>query len=395
MISQPKKFELSTGKKKLFLMLIGIGVASFAYALKTDPTRAWANYLTDYFYWMNISMAGLFFAALQHATNSQWSATIRRIGEVFIAYIPVSFVLFLGLLFGLHHLFEWSEASAVAHDHLLQVKSAYLNIPFFLVRHVALYVLMGTIGYKMVKNSLKQDEAPDPSLTLKNITLSSPFLALFAVLYTLASIDLIMSLSPHWFSTIFGVYCWAGLFFSGLAMIMFWTVTLRKKNVLSNFVTDDHLHDLGKLMFAFLVFWAYSAFSQYMLIWYANLPEETPYFILRTIGAYKPVSMALLLGKFLIPFFMLLTRPAKRSANWLLFMTVWFFAAQWIDVYWMVFPTFFKEPVFGLTEIGMFVGFLGLFFLSVSTYLAKVSPVAINDPWIEEALHYHNNPNAY
>jgi len=244
------------------------------------------------------------------------------------------------------------------------------------------------LGGKIVKNSFQQDEKPNPALSLQNVTLSAPFIMLFAITYTLASIDLMMSLSPRWFSTIFGVYCWGGLFYQALAGITITAICLRKKEAVGDYITDDHLHDLGKLMFAFLVFWGYVAFSQYMLIWYGNLPEETFYFIARN-GAYKPVSLALMLGKFVIPFFLLIIRPAKRNANWLLFVALWFVVAQALDIYWMVMPTFFAEkPVFGLMEIFIFLGFFALFALSVVTLLKRVYPVAINDPWINDALHH-------
>jgi len=384
-----KKFEGSPTIKKLYIVLIIAGAATFAIGVAKDPVRLWANYLMNYFFWMNIGLFGLFFAALQHITSSYWSATLRRVAESFSAYLPISALLFIGLLFGMHHLFEWTHHDAVEADHLLNIKSAYLNIPFFIARHVALYAVAIFLGGKLIKNSLSQDKLADASISLKNATLSAPFIMLFAIFYTLASVDLMMSLAPHWFSTIFGVYCWAGLMNSGFGMLAIWVVHLRRKGVLAGLVTEDHLHDVGKLMFAFMVFWAYVAFSQYMLIWYANLPEETPYMILRTQGDYQALSIVLMLVKFVLPMFMLISRPSKRNANWLMFMGFWFILAQWLDTYWIVMPTFYDKPVFGFPEIGMFLGFLGLFFLSVSTYLQKISPVAINDPWQKDALHHH------
>ncbi len=395
METKPKYYAGLGNLKKPLMALVLLGVVGFFVTLTQNAERAWANYLMNYFFWMNIAMAGLFFAALQHITGAYWSATIRRVSESLSAYIPVSFVLFIGLLFGLHHLYEWTHADVVQHDELLKMKSGYLNIPFFIVRHVGLYLLCLFLGRKIVNNSLSQDEQANAALSVQNTKLSAPFLMLFAVLYTLASVDLIMSLAPHWFSTMFGVYCWAGLFFSGLGMLAIWVVALRNNGVLADFVNEDHLHDLGKFMFAFLVFWGYVGFSQYMLIWYANLPEETPYMIARTQGAYKNVGIILMLVKFVIPLFLLISRPAKRSKNFLLFMGFWFLVAQYVDVYWMVIPAFFKAPIFGWNEVVMFIGFGALYFLSVGRFLEKVSPVAINDPWLPAALHHHNTPNGY
>ncbi|MBI2339620.1 MAG: molybdopterin oxidoreductase [Deltaproteobacteria bacterium] len=389
MIPKPQSFELSAKLKALFALLVVVGAVAFITGLKIDADRAWSNYLLNYFYWLCLGLAGVFFAALQHITASYWSVTVRRVGEAFIAYLPVAAVLFIVLLFGSHHLYEWTHPHIMEEDPLLGLKKAYLNVPFFVIRAVLLFAVALGLGGWMVKNSVQQDKNGEARLTLLNTKISAPFLLLFAIAFTLVAVDLMMSLAPHWFSTIFGVYCWAGLFYSGLAMIAIWTIALRKKGILAPFVTDDHLHDLGKLMFAFLVFWGYIAFSQYMLIWYANLPEETPYMIARTQGAWKPVSVALMLVKFVIPFFLLVSRPAKRKENWLMFIAFWFLGAQWLDIYWMVFPAHFDKPVFGFMEIGMFLGFAGIFFLSVGGFLRKVNVVPVQDPWLEQCLHHH------
>lgn len=384
-----KKFSWSRKETYFFAGLCGLGLFTFVIGLLTDHQRVWANYLLGYFFWLCISLAGVFFAALQYITGSMWSVTVRRVAEAFIGYLPVAILLFIVLLFGIHELYEWTHADVVESDPLLSQKKIYLNIPFFVGRSFFLFLLTGGLGGWIFKNSLKQDTAGGALFIKKNVRISAIFILLFAWAFSFVAIDLMMSLSPHWFSTIFGVYCWAGLIYSGLSMITIWAIILRKKGVLKGWVTDDHLHDLGKLMFAFLVFWAYIAFSQYMLIWYANLPEETFYLITRTQGSWKPVSLALMLVKFGIPFFLLVSRPAKRNENWLLFVAIWFLVAQWIDIYWMVFPTFFKVPVFGWMEVGMTAGFVGLFFLSVGWCLSRVNVVAIKDPRVEEALHHH------
>lgn len=384
------RFSWSKKETILFAVFILIGVVSFIIGLITDPQRAWANYLTDYFYWLCISLAGVFFTALQHITGSSWSATVRRVAETFIGFLPVAVVLFVGLLFGLHYLFEWTHTDNPAVQHLLHLKGAYLNTPFFVIRSLILFALCFFIGGWMIKNSLKQDVTRDPKLTFLNRTLAAIFLLIFAWAFSFVAFDLMMSLWPHWFSTIFGVYCWSGLFYSGLAMITLWTIMLKKRGLVTGYVTVDHIHDLGKLMFGFLVFWAYIGFSQFMLIWYANLPEETPYMIARAVGGWNCISIALMVGKFALPFFLIISRAAKRCENWMVFMCFWYLAAQWLDVYWMVYPTFYPEaPVFGFLEIGMFLGFVGLFALSVGRALSRVNPVAIGDPFMNEALHHH------
>lgn len=388
-ISSPKSFSWSSKLRNLWISLIVVGVISFGVALKINPERAWANFLLGYFFWMCISLAGVFFAALQHLTGAYWSVTVRRVAESFIAYLPYAFVLFFVLLFGVHHLYEWTHHEEVMHDPILKLKIGYLNVPFFVIRHIAMYAGVFILGGWLVRNSLRQDKNGNPQLTQLNAKISAPFMLVFGWLFTFVSFDLLMSLFPHWFSTIFGVYAWSGLFYSGLAMLTLWTVLLKRKGYLQGFVTEDHYHDLGKLMFTFLVFWGYIAFSQFMLIWYANLPEETPYFLVRAKGGWMEVSYALMIVKFAIPFFILISRPAKRNENVLIFMCLWFLAAQWLDLYWMIFPRFFESPIFGWMEVGVFTGFAGLFMFAVGNFLSKVSVVAIRDPRLEQALHHH------
>lgn len=382
-----KKFELSAKASSIFAFMVLIGIVSFIAGLKVDSERAWASYLVGYFVWLCVGLSGVFFTALQHITASRWSATVRRIAEAFIAYIPMALVLFLILLLGADHLFEWIHG--IHEDPHLALKAPYLNKPMFIVRGLLLFAWVLGMGGWMVKNSLKQDETHDAHLTMKNRKIAAPFIAIFAWLFTFTSIDLMMSLSPHWFSTIFGVYCFAGLFCSGLAMLALWAIQIQKSGVVGDAINQDHIHDIGKLMFAFTVFWAYVAFSQFMLIWYGNLPEETFYFLARLTPSWKPISIALVILKFVFPLFALIGRPAKRNTCFLTFMGVWFLLVQWLDIYWLVYPTFEKTPVFGWIEVGVFAGFAGLFFLSVGWFLKRVNPVAVGDPFLQDALHHH------
>lgn len=388
-VQKPRAFHFAPRLRRVSLLLVGMGTLAFVLGLLTAPERAWANFLVDYYFWLCIGLAGIFFAALQHITGATWSIPVRRVAEVFSAYLPVAAVLFVVLLFGLQTLYEWTDPAALAHDPLLHEKAAYLNIPFFVVRHLLLLGVVGGAGWWMVRNSTRQDMTGDGALSRMNVRIAAPFLILFAWLFSFVSIDLLMSLSPHWFSTIFGVYCWAGLFYSGLAMLTVWVIALRRNGCLAQYVSVEHYHGLGKFMWAFVVFWAYIAFSQFMLIWYANLPEETPYLLQRVTGPWRPVSMALMIAKFWLPFFLIISQKGKRSERWLFVVALWFLAAQWLDVYWLVFPTFFATPCFGWMEIGMFGGFAGLFLFSVGTYLQRVAVVAYRDPQIVEGMSHH------
>lgn len=383
-----KPFQLSPRMHFFYLGLVVIGVIAFLGGLGVDAGRAWHNYLLNYFFWFSLSLSGLFFIALSYVTTSVWATPLKRVPEALTGFLPVALVLLLILFFGSHHLYEWTHHDVVAADPLLKGKRGYLNIPFFIIRNLLCYGLWLGVGFYLIRNSLTQDRTGAVELTFQNKKISAPFLVLFGITFTVASFDLLMSLEPHWFSTIFGVYCFAGLFESGMAITILFVLALRRQGALKEVINENHLHDLGKLMFAFCVFWAYIAFSQYMLIWYGNLPEETPFMIRRTEGTWTPIALALLFGKFIIPFFLLISRWAKRNPIYLGLVAIWVLVFQYLDIYWIVFPMV-GAPHFGWMELGILLGFLGLFVLSVTWFLQRIPMVARRDPWLEEGLSYH------
>jgi hypothetical protein len=390
-IKNPGNFEVSTGTKVLLVIFVGIGVATFVAALKVSPDRAWASFVQNHFYFMSLGLGGVFFAAIQWLTGAMWSAPIRRISESFSAYLPVVLITFGILCFGIPNLYLWSHAEHVQGDLVLQGKSGYLSTGFFAIRNFVAIAIWIFFAFKMIGNSISQDKSRAYALTVKNRGLAPAFLILFGVTFTMASFDQLMSLDPHWFSTMFGVYCFAGLFYANLASTCLLTLFLKSKGKLDGILNDNHLHDLGKFMFAFTVFWAYIGFSQFMLIWYANLPEETGYYLTRFHGSWIWVSAFLLAGKFMLPFFVLLPRDAKRNPKTLAVVGVFMLIAQWIDVLWMVQPEFFKDgPRVGWQELGMTLGFAGVFGLVVFRFLAKNNVVAIGDPRLEESVFHHH-----
>jgi len=390
-IQNPGTFEISSGTKKLLGAFAGIGIVVFAISLKQDPVRAWVSFLHNHFYFMSLAIGGLFFAALQWITGSMWSAPIRRLMEALTAYLPVLFILFGVLYFGVPYLYIWSHADHVKGDLVLEGKAGYLSTTFFALRNVIAIGIWVLFARKMVGNSVAQDKSHDFALTVKNRVLAPAFIALFAVSFTMVSFDQLMSLAPHWFSTMFGVYCFAGMVYSTLAATCLLALVLISNGKLKGIAKVEHMHDLGQFMFGFTVFWAYIGFSQFMLIWYANLPEETTYYIHRFHGNWMGVSAFLLFGKFLVPFFSLLPRHAKRNFTTLRNVAIFMLVAQWIDVMWMVQPEFFTEgPRFGLTEIGVTLGFIGIFGLTVAHFLARHNVVAIGDPRLEESVFHHH-----
>lgn len=396
--SNPITLE-NPGKLPTFPMLnlglvlcVAIGLLAFGVGLNQQVERTWTSFTLNYFFFMCFAVGGVFFAALQYITNAMWSAPVRRLAEAFSSFLPVILVLFLVFsVFGLHHVYEWTHPEVMSRDPILAGKVSYLNEKFFVVRNVGALLLWIIFGRVMVGHSLKQDLSGDFRHTMKNRVFSALFIILFALTFTMASFDLLMSLDPHWFSTIFGVYCFAGLFYSLLALLCIVTIVLRRQGILAGVINDEHLHDIGKFMLTFTVFWAYIGFSQFMLIWYANLPEETGYYLLRFKGMWLPISVFLLLGKFCVPFFGLITRDAKRTESRLLFIAGFMLVSQWIDVMWMVQPQFHAQgPQVGWIELGTALGFIGLFGIVVLRFLSRHNVLAIKDPRLAEALRYHS-----
>lgn len=390
-VKNPGPYAVSGAAKALWLVFIAIGVATFVLGLRSDPSRAWAAFVQNHFYFLSLGLGGVFFASVQWLTGAMWSAPLRRVSESFSAYLPAVLVMFAILYFGLHDLYPWTHAEHVRGDLMLEKKATYLSVGFFMIRNVVAILLWIVFSRKLIGNSLKQDQERTYARTAANRRWSPGFLAVFAITFTMAGFDLLMSLDPHWYSTMFGVYCFAGLFYSTLALTCVLTIWLRSRGALQGIVNENHLHDLGKFMFAFTVFWAYIGFCQFMLIWYANLPEETGYFMRRFADGWFWVTIFLLVGKFMTPFFLLIQRQNKRDPRRLAFVGMFMLFAQWVDLLWLVQPEFFKTgPRVGWLEIGVTLGFIGVFGTLVARFWAKHSIVAIGDPRLAEAVHGHH-----
>jgi hypothetical protein len=393
-IPQPGQFVASQRLKTVYAVGIFLGLIFWALAFfgkdENGVARAWHSYLTSYMFFTNLALGGLFFAAIQHVAKAGWSVTIRRFMEAFPAFLPVAAVGAIGVLLGSEHLYMWLDQDLLKKDALLAGKTAYLNMPFLIVRLVLFFALWLWFAKLIVGHSLSQDKDGQESHTLKNVGLSVAFLLVFALSYSLFSVDMLMSLMPHWYSTIWGVYSFAGLFQSSLAAMIIFIVYSMKKGWLRGLVTEDHLHDMGKFLKAFTVFYAYIAFSQFLLIWYANIPEETLFYLARVNGGWLAATISLFVFKFAVPFLLLLPRAAKRSPAHLVLVSTLILIMQFVDIHWMVYPNLDSGAwVFGLTEIGAFMMFGGLFLWSVTRFLEKNPLVPVKDPRIGEAVTHH------
>jgi len=370
-----------------------IGVVIFIVALFLGFNKqAWHAYLLSYFYFMLMPLGALFFISVQYATNASWSVGVRRLSEAITAYLPVACVLTLPLVYGAFSLYDWLDPEKIAKDHLLVHKSPYLNLPFFLIRLGVFFAGWLFFAKKLVSFSLKQDQDGDPKWTQKSTKYSVAFLFFFALSISLFSVDLLMSLDSHWFSTIFGVYVFAGVFQSIFAILILFSAWLvwQDKTKYKVLINENHLHDMSKFLFAATVFWAYIAFSQYMLIWYANLPEETTFYIPRSKGAWSVVSMSLIIFKFIVPFLFLLPRWVKRKWITMVPIACLILFMQFVDIYWLIYPHFDPEfPQFFWIEIGVFLFFMAIFIRSVFYFLTKHPAIPLKDPREKECASHH------
>ena len=380
-------FKMPDKLKTVFSIFIFIGVISFCAGLLIEAKRTWHAFLTSSLFVLFISLGGVFFISAQHVTKAGWSVNIRRLMEGFSAYLPFGALFALALLFSGDYLYSWFNKGIVASDTLLQHKSGYLNWTFFLIRLIVFFAIWIFFSKKLNAFSLKQDKTGAPEISNQSIPYSVAFLLLFALSFSFFCFDTLMSLEPHWFSTIFAVYNFAGLFQSFIAVLILLIIYFRRTGVLDKkLVNENHLHDLGKFLLGLTIFWAYIAFSQYMLIWYANLPEEAIYYLHRSAGAWKWVSLLLIVFKFIVPFLFLLPRWVKRDEGALIIACGLLLVMQYVDLYWMVYPQLNHEHiVFGWIEIGALLGFIGLFLLSVFHFFSKHPLLPLHDPRQKES----------
>ncbi|GLB50998.1 quinol:cytochrome C oxidoreductase [Neptunitalea chrysea] len=354
--------------------------------------KPWAALYVAAFFFMMISLGTLAFYAINRAAQAGWSPVLFRVMEGITAYLLPGAVLMIVIWvvanLGDHHLFIWTNKEVVDSDHLLQGKSSYLNMTAFIIR--AVVYIGGWVAYRQIsrKFSIAQDTAEDDSYFKKNFRASAIFLVFFLVTESMMSWDWIMSVEPHWFSTLFGWYVFASMFVSGITMIAIVTLYLKSKGYLE-YVNDSHIHDLGKFMFGISIFWTYLWFSQFMLYWYSNIPEEVGYFVQR-IRDYQLPFFGMIALNFLFPLLILMNSDFKRK-SWFIIMTGCIILfGHYLDIYNMIMPSTVGDQWFiGIPEIASILFFLGLFILVVFTALTKVPLLAKRNPFIEESKHFH------
>lgn len=369
--------------------LMGIGVLTLGVGLNVDGERTWRAYLLYNMLFLGLGLGAFLFLVFHYLASSGWFVLVRRIPEAMTTYLKVGAITTFVLILGVHSLYPWSDHMFMEADHFLHHKSSYFHVGFWFTRVVLFFAVILFFSYKMVSYSLCEDVEGGSLFRQKQKPLAAVFLVLFAPTFTIFAVDMIKSLEPKWFSTIFGVYIFTGFMQSSMAAIILILSFLKKKGFLAE-VREDHVHDLGKYLFGWTVFWGYISFSQYMLIWYANLPEETFYFINREKGTWLHVGIALLATKFILPFLLLLPRRAKRSMTYLCCISSLVLFSQWLDLHWMIMPSYSPQ---GFTvswqDLGCFLGFLGLFIFAVRSFLIKYPMTPQKDPYLHESKKHH------
>ncbi|MHC4991566.1 MAG: quinol:cytochrome C oxidoreductase [Planctomycetota bacterium] len=354
------------GRRPMMIAAV-VGVAAVAAGLVISlladvaPARIFRSYMVAYILVLSVSLWGLMFTMLQHATRAGWSVTVRRLCEMLASNLQWLWILFIPIAAGMFfstrtHLFEWNIPEVVAHDEILQHKAPYLNSTFWLIRAALFFIIWAFLARYFVGNSIAQDREGHVEFTRRCERLAPVGLLLFAITSTMASIDWIMALEPHWFSTMFGVYFFAASSCSFIATVILLVFFLQRAGKLRTQITLDHYQDLGKLLFAFgIVFWAYIAYSQMMLIWYANIPEETTWFIVRTVGGWWGVSLLLIFGHFIVPFVLLISKHPKRNPAVLAALAAWMLMMAYVDFYWAIMPQVPMALLGSATDFGSFV----------------------------------------
>ena len=402
-----QQFEISAGYKKWNNALLGVGaltlVLGFIFLAMSKEehvqTRFWAVLLQNSVFFLLVVNASMFFICATTLAMGGWQMAFRRVPEAISSVVPVFSVLallvFLGIIFtGQHNIYHWLDKEHVEHDPILKGKSAILNPTFFMIWTVITLFMWSWVGSKMRQLSSKADEKMDQEGAKKYIWNNTVWAAIFIVFFALTVGSTIpwlwlMSIDAHWYSTMYSWYTFVSSFVAGMSLVALFVVYLKNHDYLE-YVTEEHLHDIGKFMFAFSVFWTYLWYSQFMLIWYANIPEETIYFKPRMQGVYRGVFFLNLITNFAVPFLLLMRKGAKRNYTTITFLAVLIILGHWVDFYQMVMPgTVHEHFVFGWFEFGILALYAGLIMFFVGRGLAKKPLLAKYHPFTKESTIHH------
>lgn len=372
------------------LVLLFVGLIGSIIGFTIEPVRTSFNFVVLLSWLASIGLGSLFFIGIEYLSGAVWSVPFRRVAEINSSVIFFLPILIIPVLLNIHSVFHWTHSEEILKDEILRGKSPYLNQTFFVFRIILTLILWFAFYFLFTKFSRKQDEQAHQSFTKKNSIVSAVFMPVFAVTLTFFAIDWLMSLEPHWYSTIFGVYYFAGTFLAALGLFTFISIKLNENGYLLEGLGQDYYYSMGALLFAFTNFWAYIAFSQFMLIWYANLPEETFWYITRGTGTWLYFSLGIILVKFIVPYVVLLPQPAKMDPKRLKFVSLWILFAHYYDLFWIVMPTYSKNDfIFNWIEISSILLGIGLIITSFYFFASRTNLIPIGDPKLKRAMEFH------
>ncbi|MFQ5669061.1 MAG: hypothetical protein ACE5HD_00920 [Acidobacteriota bacterium] len=372
-----------------------LGVVGLVFAVllgSGDWPRFWASYLVAVLFCTSLALGALFMVLVHFATRAGWSVVVRRLAEHLAGTLPVISVLFLPvLILALPDLYAWARPGEVAGDPILQEKRAYLNTAFFRLRALAYLIAWSLMAWWFRRQSLRQDEQEGFHPTRRLQAASGPSLVVLSLAVTFAAFDWIMSLDPHWWSSVFGVYFFSGCMVAAYAFLPLAVFAAQRSGQITGEITSEHFHDLGKMLFAFVVFWAYIAFSQFLLIWYGAIPQETEWYAHRLQPGWRSLTVALAVGHFVVPFLLLLSRHVKRKKAALAAISAWMLAVHYLDLYWLVVPSVAEggfRPL--LLDAALLLGLGGLTLSALGRLIRGRALVPVQDPRLEESLSLEN-----
>jgi hypothetical protein len=376
---------------KQFGMIAGVlgVVLAVAGFFMSGADRFFQAYLVAYTFWMGVIMGAMALLMVQHLSGGVWGIILRRPFEAAVRTLPIMTVLFIPIVFGMHSIYEWSLPEA-ANDPAIQAKALYLNPTSFIVRQVIYFAIWNVMGFLLTKWSAEHDRTGDPGLLDKLSKLSGAGLLIYGLTMTFAAVDWTMSVNPHWFSTIWGMLYVGGQGLSAFAFGICVLVMLAQTAPLNRVLTNHHFHDLGKLLFAFLMLWAYLSFSQFLIIWSANLPEEIPHYLNRWENTWKFLSIFIVVGHFMVPYALLLSRDIKRNYGRLRIIATWLLFARLAEYFWHVAPELHKDGMtVSLLDVALPLALGGIFISLFVSQLGGRSLLPVNDPALDKALHHH------
>ncbi len=372
-------------------LIVGIiGLLAGAAGALSNPDQFFRSWLIGFLFCLGLSMGSLALLMLQHMSGGQWGLVGRRVFEAASRNLPLVALMFIPLLFGLPALFLWARPEAVAADPILQAKHLYLNVPFFIGRAVLYFGVWMLGSFLLNAWSRAQDRGEvgvTPQDTVRFRKVSAPGLLIYVVLMTFASVDWIMSLDPHWFSTIFGFILVAGQGLAAFALVIAVLAMASPYEPMRSYLTPGHFHDLGKLLLAFVMLWAYFAFSQFLIIWAGNLPDEIPFFLVRMRNGWQYLSLVLAFGHFVLPFVLLLSRDIKKQFGRLAGIAVFILVMRYIEVLWLVEPMFETHgfPIHWM-DVAVPAGLVGVWLFLFARQLRSRPLLPLNDPFFKEAF---------